>query len=52
MKMNHSLFAALLPFVAIANEKETLMFEDDFERSETDDSKEEIGKGWRSNSEK
>lgn len=30
----------------------TLLFQDDFERTETDDSKEEIGNGWQSNSKK
>ncbi|MGC6425829.1 MAG: family 16 glycoside hydrolase [Akkermansiaceae bacterium] len=29
-----------------------LLFQDDFERTETDDSKEEIGNGWKSNSAK
>lgn len=53
MKEIRSFFAALLlPFTAIADDKETLIFEDDFERSESDDSKEEIGKGWSSNSKK
>ncbi len=36
----------------LAGGKETLIFEDDFERSESDDTKEEIGKAWTSNSEK
>jgi len=53
MKMTRHLFAALLlPCSVLADEKETLIFEDDFERSESDDSKEEIGKGWSSNSRK
>lgn len=44
--------ALLLPLTSFAEEKATLIFEDDFERSESDDSKEEIGKDWKSNSEK
>ncbi|MEN8772119.1 MAG: family 16 glycoside hydrolase [Akkermansiaceae bacterium] len=53
--MNHSIciFASLLfPLTSIADEKATLIFQDDFERQESDDSKEEIGKGWSSNSKK
>ncbi|MGJ8695381.1 MAG: family 16 glycoside hydrolase [Verrucomicrobiaceae bacterium] len=42
--------ALACPFAVVAEEK--LIFEDDFERSESDDSKEEIGKGWVSNSAK
>ena len=53
MKTTHTLLAALLlPFAAIADEKETLIFEDNFERAESDNSKEEIGNGWTSNSKK
>lgn len=44
--------ALLLPLTSFAEKKATLIFEDDFERSESDDSKEEIGNGWSSNSEK
>lgn len=44
------LSAFLLPLSLAANEKETLIFEDDFERNESDDTKEEIGNGWSSNS--
>ena len=40
------------PLLSFADEKATLIFEDDFERSESDDTKEEIGKGWSSNSKK
>ena len=35
-----------------AGERGTLIFEDDFERSESQEAKEEIGSGWASNSEK
>jgi len=38
------------PLLAQAQNQETLIFEDDFERQESDDTKEEIGKGWSSNS--
>lgn len=41
-----------IPLTSIAEEKAILIFEDDFERQESDDSKEEIGKGWSSNSKK
>ena len=44
------LSAFLLPLSLAANEKDTLIFEDDFERNESDDTKEEIGNGWSSNS--
>ena len=51
MKFTICLFVALLcPISGTAEEK--LIFEDDFERSESDDSKEEIGTGWTSNSAK
>jgi hypothetical protein len=51
MKFTICLFVALLcPISGTAEEK--LIFEDDFERSESDDSKEEIGNGWTSNSAK
>ena len=51
MKKSLCLIVALLaPATSFADQKETLIFEDDFERSESDDSKEEIGKGWGSNS--
>ncbi len=46
------LAASMSPFTLLADEKATLIFEDDFERSESDDTKEEIGKGWSSNSKK
>ena len=53
MKHTICIFASLLfPFASIAEEKATLIFEDDFEREEADNSKEEIGKGWSSNSKK
>lgn len=53
MKYSLCLLTALLSALgAFAGEKTTLIFEDDFERNETDDSKEEIGKGWNSNSQK
>lgn len=42
------LLTALFSSLTIA--EETLIFEDDFERTESDDSKEEIGNGWQSNS--
>jgi hypothetical protein len=47
-------FLALLccPLLSLADEKATLIFEDDFDRNESDDTKEEIGKGWSSNSKK
>ena len=51
--MNKSLCliaAILTPAISFADQKETLIFEDDFERNEADDTKEEIGKGWASNS--
>ena len=35
---------------AIAEEKRTLIFADDFNRDESDEAKEEIGNGWSSNS--
>ena len=51
MNFTICLFVALLcPISGTAEEK--LIFEDDFERSESDDSKEEIGNGWTSNSAK
>lgn len=53
--MKNTLFclaALLCPLSVLADEKATLIFEDDFERTESDDSKEEIGKGWSSNSKK
>ena len=51
MKFTICLFVALLcPISGTA--EETSIFEDDFERSESDDSKEEIGNGWTSNSAK
>lgn len=53
MKTSLSCFLALLcPLAVLADEKSTLIFEDDFERAEGDDAKEEIGKGWASNSAK
>ena len=53
MKHTICLFAFLLfPLASLGEEKATLIFEDDFERTESDDSKEEIGKGWSSNSKK
>jgi hypothetical protein len=53
MKQTICIFASLLfPLASIAEEKATLIFEDDFEREEKDNSKEEIGKGWTSNSKK
>ena len=45
MKHKICIFASLLfPLASSAEEKATLIFEDDFEREEADDSKEEIGK--------
>ena len=53
MKNNVCIIVSLLfPLASIAEENATLIFEDDFERQEKDDSKEEIGKGWSSNSKK
>ena len=53
MKLTLSFFAMLATSVtAFAAPKEILLFEDQFERNESDDSKEEIGKGWKSNSAK
>ncbi|MDB4504855.1 hypothetical protein N9240_02910, partial [Akkermansiaceae bacterium] len=52
MKRSLLLAGFLLPLSLFADEKATLLFADDFERSESDDSKEEIGKGWNSNSAK
>ncbi|MFT6177850.1 MAG: hypothetical protein ACJAQT_003069 [Akkermansiaceae bacterium] len=53
MKNSLPCFLALLcPLTVLADKKATLIFEDDFERSESDDTKEEIGKGWASNSAK
>jgi len=53
MKTPLSCLAAILcPLTLSADEKATLIFEDDFERTESDNSKEEIGKGWVSNSKK
>ena len=46
MKYPICIFASLLlPLASIAEEKAILIFEDDFEREEKNDSKEEIGKG-------
>lgn len=42
--------AFFCPLTLLADQKSTLIFEDNFERSESDDSKEEIGNGWGSNS--
>ncbi len=53
MKTTLFCLAALFsPLILSADEKATLIFEDDFERTESDDTKEEIGKGWTSNSKK
>lgn len=53
MKYSICIFTSLFfPLASIADEKAILIFEDDFERKESDDSKEEIGKGWSSNSKK
>ena len=41
-----------LAFAAGADERGRLIFADDFERSESQEAKEEIGKGWASNSQK
>jgi hypothetical protein len=46
------LTAFVLPLAAFSEENSTLLFEDDFERVESDDTREEIGKGWVSNSKK
>ena len=35
-----------------STDRESLLFKDDFERTETDDSKEELGNGWGTNSKK
>lgn len=51
MKRTYFLLGALLlPISIFAEEKATLLFGDNFERAELDDSKEQIGKGWSSNS--
>ena len=51
MKQTYFLLGALLlPISIFAKEKATLLFGDNFERAELDDSKEQIGKGWSSNS--
>jgi hypothetical protein len=42
----------LVAFAMGADERGRLIFEDDFERSESQETKEELGKGWGSNSEK
>lgn len=42
----------LIPAVVDADERGTLIFEDDFERNESQETKDEIGNGWGSNSEK
>jgi len=47
-----SLVAMLLLPTALAEEKGTLIFEDDFERSESQEEKDEPGNGWNTNSEK
>jgi hypothetical protein len=48
MKHKICIFASLLfPLASIAEEKATLIFEDDFEREEEDNSKEEIGRAGR-----
>ncbi len=43
---------ALFQPVAAADRQGTLIFEDDFERNESQETKEEIGNGWGSNSKK
>jgi hypothetical protein len=53
MSVSFNFFFPLLGSVLCASSliaEEKLLFQDDFERSESDDSKEEIGKGWSSNS--
>ena len=40
----------LLPGFTLAQDKGKLIFQDDFERNETDESKEQLGKGWSTNS--
>lgn len=47
-----SLCFALLGPALRADERGTLIFEDDFERNESQEAKDEIGKGWGSNSDK
>jgi hypothetical protein len=42
--------SAQVPGAAASNQLLPLLFEDDFERVEADDTKEQIGKGWETNS--
>lgn len=42
----------LIPTMVFADQKGKILFEDDFERNESQETKEEIGKGWGSNSRK
>ena len=50
--MTKSLIALLSITLLHGEEKGTLLFEDDFERNESQEKTEEIGKGWASNSKK
>lgn len=44
------IFALALSSVAVADDRGTLIFEDNFERDESQETTDEIGKGWGSNS--
>ena len=50
--MKKSLLALLSISLLHGEDKATLLFEDDFERKESQEKTEEIGKGWGSNSKK
>ena len=54
MNLKSVLFVIILMVFGhrVVQAQERLIFEDDFEREEADNSKEEIGKGWSSNSKK
>jgi hypothetical protein len=53
MRFRHLLTALLITTAAtVADEQGTLIFEDDFERSESQEQKDEPGKGWGTNSAK
>tara|TARA_R110002095_G_scaffold214531_1_gene206693 strand:- start:1195 stop:1923 length:729 start_codon:yes stop_codon:yes gene_type:complete len=43
-------FFVCLSAAVFADDRGTLIFEDDFERNESQETKDEIGKGWKSNS--
>jgi hypothetical protein len=46
------LFSALVSSAVVADQRGTLIFQDDFDRNESQETKEEIGNGWDSNSNK